>query len=153
MWRKTELPKESTPTGGPVTFLMIVWFQSLVKVLIRATSFSKTIKMFISLTSKEPFSVLFLVFHALFVFASGFVYDMTGDFNNSFYFGAALGFLGGCLALVIVVRVHCVTNGAANSPHKRPGDETAHNDNIHLQTLPSDEVDSFFKTPAQITLK
>ena len=35
---------------------------------------------------------------------SGFVYDQTGDFNNSFYMAAVIGFLGGCLSLSIVVR-------------------------------------------------
>ena len=67
---------------------------------------------------------------------------MTGDFNNAFYFGAVLGFLAGCLALVIVIRVHCVTNGA-HSPHKRPG-----YDSIHLKTLPS-ELESLLETPTQ----
>ena len=70
-------------------------------------------------------------------FASGFVYDLTGDFNNSFYLGAVLGFLAGCLALVIVIRVHCVTNAEVTS-HKSHVHKNNNNAIIHQKTVPSE---------------
>ena len=42
---------------------------------------------------------------------------MTGDFNNSFYLGAALGFVAGCLGLVAVIRMHCMERPVPHNPH------------------------------------
>ena len=44
------------------------------------------------------------------------MYDLTGDFNNSFYLGASLGLLGGCLAVIIVIREHCCKIGTQPTP-------------------------------------
>lgn len=58
---------------------------------------------------------------------SGLVYDLTGDFNNSFYLGASLGLLGGCLAVIIVIREHCCKTEAKPTPEEhelRNGNKT-----------------------------
>ena len=34
---------------------------------------------------------------------SGYLYDVTGDFNNTFYFASSLGFAAGVLGLIVTL--------------------------------------------------
>ena len=49
------------------------------------------------------------------------MYDQTGDFNNSFYLGAAIGFLGGLLSLMVVIR-NCFSEKSPESSPDTPED-------------------------------
>ena len=37
----------------------------------------------------------------------GLVYDLTGDFNASFYLASFYGFLASCLGIIVLVRQQC----------------------------------------------
>ena len=39
----------------------------------------------------------------------GWVYDMTGDFNNSFYLGTVAGCLASLLAVITYLRMRCTS--------------------------------------------
>ena len=66
------------------------------------------------------------------------MYDQTGDFNNSFYLGAAIGFLGGCLSLIVVIRIGC-RKEYPETVHEAPQKHCEQRDNKE-QTVATDDA-------------
>ena len=79
----------------------------------------------------------------------GLVYDITGDFNNSFYLGAACGFLGGCFSLLSAIRLHCCEN---NSNSKSRNADAKQYESVELNVT-IDGIGSIDDTGSQTVIK
>ena len=73
------------------------------------------------------------------VYTSGLVYDLTQDFNNSFYFASILGFIGAALSAVIVIKLHCCKPEEYNVPEQQQPEGTPKNKHLPVA---SDEFGS-----------
>ena len=75
--------------------------------------------------------------------ASGWICDLTSDFNNSFYLGSSLGALAGFLSMIIVLRVHCCRKSGTDTPgssHELENRDRTIQDNIHNRNIEQNVV-------------
>ena len=74
---------------------------------------------------KRICSFVFIFFYEF----PGLVYDLSGDFNNSFFLGSALGLAGGITCLLVLVRLHCCS-GYIKSQDNSADEATKSRDSI-----------------------